>query len=100
MQLAEKSNQVDVLTQQTLDAENEVQVLKRKHASTLRELTRELQAAVSSSANYSTTSNHHHRHPNNLQQVGSSSSLKEGENNNQHQLLSISGTSNAQGMCL
>ena len=31
--LAEKSKQVDALQQKSLDAENEVQVLKRKHAS-------------------------------------------------------------------
>ena len=41
--LAEKSKQVEALSTQTLDAENEVQVLKRKNAASLRELTRELQ---------------------------------------------------------
>ena len=43
--LAEKTAKVELLSQQTLDAENEVQVLKRKHAAGLRELTRELQNA-------------------------------------------------------
>lgn len=43
--LAEKTKQAEALSQQTLDAENEVQVLKRKNAAQLRELTRELQAA-------------------------------------------------------
>ena len=38
------------MSQQTLDAKNEVQVLKRKHATSLRELTRELQIAHSTSA--------------------------------------------------
>ena len=47
--MAETSKQVEILSQQTLDAKNEVQVLKRKHASSLRELTRELQAAHSAS---------------------------------------------------
>ena len=42
--LAEKSSQVEALTQQTLDAENEVKVLKRKNAASLKELTRELQS--------------------------------------------------------
>ena len=39
-----------MLSQQTLDAKNEVQVLKRKHATSLRELTRELQIAHSTSS--------------------------------------------------
>ena len=38
------STQVETLSQQTLDAENEVNVLKRKNAASLRELTRELQS--------------------------------------------------------
>ena len=37
-------SKVETLSQQTLDAENEVQVLKRKNVASLRELTRELQA--------------------------------------------------------
>ena len=35
---------METLSQQTLDAENEVQVLKRKNVASLRELTRELQS--------------------------------------------------------
>ncbi len=41
--LAEKAAQVESLTRQTLDAENEVRVLRRKNAAGLKELTRELQ---------------------------------------------------------
>ena len=48
--MAEKSKQAELLSQQTLDAKNEVQVLKRKHATSLRELTRELQIAHSTSS--------------------------------------------------
>ena len=36
-------SQVEISNQKMIDAENEVLVLKRKHASSLRELTRELQ---------------------------------------------------------
>jgi hypothetical protein len=42
--LAEKSRVAEVQRQKALDAENEVAVLKRKNAATLRELTRELQS--------------------------------------------------------
>ena len=48
--MAEKSKQAESLSQQTLDAKNEVQVLKRKHAASIRELTRELQLAHSNSS--------------------------------------------------
>jgi phage tail tape-measure protein len=37
-------SQVEVSNQKMIDAENEVLVLKRKHAASLRELTRELQS--------------------------------------------------------
>ena len=73
IKLAEKSKQVEHLSQQTLDAENEVQVLKRKHASSLRELTRELQTAMSAS---------------NKQQMGGLNNIPM-ENNNQR-LLPVS----------
>ena len=68
-QLAEKSKQVESSSQQALDAKNEVHVLKRKHASSLRELTRELQIAHSASnkaaskgmANLSNLENNNHQ---------------------------------------
>lgn len=41
--LAEKTKEAAVLSQQAIDSENEVQVLRRKHASSIRELRRELQ---------------------------------------------------------
>ena len=59
-----------------MDAENEVQVLKRKHASSLRELTRELQTAVSAK--------------NNKQQMGGLNNIPM-ENNNQRLLPVSSG---------
>jgi chromosome segregation ATPase len=43
--LAEQTNTAETLARRVTDAENEVQVQKRKHAAGLRELTRELQAA-------------------------------------------------------
>ena len=46
--MAETSKQAEILGQQALDAKNEVHVLKRKHAASIRELTRELQIAHSS----------------------------------------------------
>ena len=46
--MAETSKQAEILGQQALDAKNEVHVLKRKHTSSIRELTRELQIAHSS----------------------------------------------------
>ena len=45
--MAETSKQAETLGQQALDAKNEVHVLKRKHAASIRELTRELQIAHS-----------------------------------------------------
>ena len=45
--MAETSKQAEILGQQALDAKNEVHVLKRKHAASIRELTRELQIAHS-----------------------------------------------------
>ena len=57
-----------MFSQQTLDAKNEVQVLKKKHASSIRELTRELQIAHSAS---------------NKQQIGFTNARIE---NNNHQL--------------
>ena len=56
------------MSQQSIDAKNEVQVLKKKHASSLRELTRELQIAHSASTK-------HHRGTANV-----------GIENNNHQL--------------
>eukprot|EP00094_Tigriopus_californicus_P012861 TCALIF_12435-PA protein Name:"Similar to Otg1 Uncharacterized protein C10orf118 homolog (Mus musculus)" AED:0.15 eAED:0.15 QI:1/0.4/0.16/0.83/0.8/0.5/6/0/729 len=41
--LAEETRRVSVLNQETLDAQNEVTVLKRKNAASLKELTKELQ---------------------------------------------------------
>ena len=66
--LAEKTKQVESLSQTTLDAENEVQVLKRKHASTIRELTKELQRAKSNQNGCSRASS-----SSSINQVGTSS---------------------------
>ena len=71
LQLAETSKQAEILGQQALDAKNEVHVLKRKHASSIRELTRELQIAHSSKGS---------RHENSVLAHGA-------ENNNHHQSM-------------
>ena len=66
--MAETSKQAEILGQQALDAKNEVHVLKRKHAASIRELTRELQIAHSAKSsrhekpvlNHGVENNNHH----------------------------------------
>eukprot|EP00095_Tigriopus_kingsejongensis_P008244 maker-scaffold230_size244653-snap-gene-0.15 protein:Tk08244 transcript:maker-scaffold230_size244653-snap-gene-0.15-mRNA-1 annotation:"hypothetical protein L798_00576" len=86
--LAERSKQVETLNQETLDAKNEVVVLKRKNAASLRELTKELQISQRQleslqGASPNGTHSHHEVESSTSSRASSSTSL-----NNQDQHLS------------
>jgi len=102
--LAEKSKQADSLYQKSLDAENEVQVLKRKHASSLKELTRELQKSHhmgpstsgangvmrKSSRSSSSTSINHRSSPEDLQDHSQLNSLHLSDTSSSRSNVSVS----------